>query len=61
MLIDALHAALEDRIVALDRVRVDLRAVAAIGVAIFAAAMVDGVVLGKVVAEAACSGSLRRS
>jgi hypothetical protein len=44
MLVDALHAALEDRVEAFDRVRVDLHAGLAVRVAIFAPRMLHGVV-----------------
>ena len=37
MLVNAFHAALENRVVALDRVRIDLHAGLAFGIAIFAA------------------------
>ena len=50
MLVNALHAALEDRIEAFDRVGVDLRAGVAVRVAVLAARMINGVVLRKLIA-----------
>jgi hypothetical protein len=51
MLIDAFHAALEDAVEALQRVCVDLHASLAVCVAVLAPRMVNGVMLGELIAE----------
>src|SRR5579863_9689983 len=51
MLIDALHAALEDRIVAFGGVGVGVEAGHAVGVAVFVAAMIDGRMVGELAAN----------
>ena len=51
MLIDAVHAAFENRIVAFDRIRIDLDSGLTISVAVFVASMVHHVVFREVVAE----------
>ena len=61
MLIDADHAALEDAEIALDGVGVDLRAGLAVGVAVFAARMVNRVMLAQSHCQAWHSVRLHRS
>lgn len=51
MLVNALHATLENAVVALNRVRIDGNASLAVYVTIFVAAMVDRVMLGELVAQ----------
>src|SRR5208282_1052168 len=51
MLVDALHAAFEDRVIALNGVDIDLRASFSVGVAVLATRVINGVVFGKLVAK----------
>jgi hypothetical protein len=51
MLVHAFHAALENRVVAFDRVRVDLRARLAVGIAVFLARVIHNAMRGKLFAD----------
>jgi hypothetical protein len=51
VLINAFHATLENRVIALNRVRVDLRTRLAVCVAIFAARVIDNVVLCELIPD----------
>lgn len=53
MLINALHAALEDAVIAFNRVRVDVHAGLSVRIAVFVARMVHSVMLSKLVAKLA--------
>lgn len=53
VLVNAFHAALEDRVIAFRRVRVDLHARFTIGVAVLAAGVVNSVMLGELIAKLA--------
>jgi hypothetical protein len=61
VLIDANHTTLEDAVIALNGVSVDLLAAFTVTVAVFAARVINGIVLGKVIAKLGYSEALRRS